>query len=413
MQSDFFKAMALIGGAIFLSNGLFGCDSTEKEPKSTATESARLGPEGQQSLPFQGWVFDVMVEDVDGDGLRDITAIEHGQNQARIYRQTAPRTFGPVQTFDGVGFHPGNFLRWPHEPLQFVLAAEGANEIRSLLPASEGIFTQQSTLKELSPRYAELFHWPGWGESLAISPFNQGFIVLLKNYDPVKGQVGERIVVPLSKEVSSIRSAERISRADLDGDGIEELLFADAIVKDVTQVSYPGVQPQKPLMTSVLYHDDSFAAVNEVHPADLDGDGDTDLLLADEIPPGKLHVLLNDGKGQFKAATPLEFPYPYGIRELRIARDRDGKQILLAAGNGAIAVSEIPPGWHDGEQLPWRTIGWQDGDVSHDMVLTDVDGDGWLDGVVGRSFGDKNLWVVYGPLKNRFELLGQKGFVLN
>jgi hypothetical protein len=46
------------------------------------------------------------------------------------------------------------------------------------------------------------------------------------------------------------------------------------------------------------------------------------------------------------------------------------------------------------------------------MIFDDLDGDGWLDGVIGKVSGKNPLWVVYGPLWEQFGKLAEQGFVL-
>jgi len=387
---------------ILLLCGLSGCQP-----------DAPPEPEGQESLAWSGKVFALLAEDLNGDGLKELVAVDHGGNTARLFAQSSPREFETEADYTGVGKHPGNLMRWPKDPARLLLAAEGDGAIRSLLPDREQGFRVESNLEESSPRYVSLFHWPQWGEGVAISPYANDFIVLLKHYDPAQGKAEQRVVVPLSNSrAKSVRAADRITAADLDGDGADELLFAFSFNKEVFQVSLTGADSDQAPKLSLLFENPNWGAPNEVHAVDLDSDGDQDLLLPDEISPGLINVLLNDGKGKMTEGKSFEFPYPDGITEMKVGRDKDGSTYLLAVGYGAVALYQIPQGWQDGMPIPRRHIEWPEGGLSRDMQFKDVDGDGWLDGVVGKLKGDHSVWVVYGPLWDRFQSLADQGFVL-
>lgn len=383
---------------------------------SGCQKNVPTGPEGQVMLQWKAKVFSLLTMDMTGDGNKEIIAIDHGQNVARIFNQSASRQFEAGYDYGGVGMHPGNMLQWPREKNMIVLGAEGDGAIRSLMIEKNGKgFRVQSNLQERAPRYLSNFNWPDWGDSLAVAPYANGVVVLLKGYDPYKGLASERFVVTLAEEKGpTIRSAERIAVADLNGDGVEELLFAVSYTKELMQISLTRVQTGSQLpKASVLYRNPNWGAPNQVYPIDLDDDGDQDLLLADETSPGNINVLLNDGAGNFTEHKPIPFPYKGGITELRANRDGDGSVKLLAVGYGAVALYQVPKGWPGGAELQMRVLEWPKGGISLDMVFDDIDGDGWLDGAVGKVGSDQAVWVVYGPLWERFKALADQGFKLN
>ena len=235
---------------------------------------------------------------------------------------------------------------------------------------------------------------------------------LLLGYDPATGSVQKRLDVSLSETQPTIRAAERITPVDIDGDGVVELLFVVAITNEVIAIKKPENENVPPEV-KVLARQPGWGMPNEVHAIDLDGDGDFDLLIPDESAPSQINVLLNDGSGHFKSVEPIPFAGEKGIMELRIGRERDGQVILFAAGPGAVALYRMPRVW-DGKTVLQlqdiaRHIVWKK-DVAFDMDITDLDGDGWLDGVLGRVNGIQNVWVVYGPLWERFDKLSKEGF---
>ena len=396
----------------------WGCQPKEPEqkpPESGAAQAVPVELPGQTRLAWEGQVFDLSLEDLDADGRKDLISVDHGGNQARLITQSAAQQWGGQREYKGVGFHPGNILNWPGTTKTLILGAEGDNAIRALLPdAGEGLKVV-SNLKEVAPRYIERFRWPGWGESLVVSPYANGYVVLLKNYDPLKGQAEERVVVPLSGKAHSIRAAERVTVADVDGDGIDELLLVISVTNELLQIKFPGPKSKAPPQPTRIHQDEHWGAANEAHAIDLDRDGDQDLLIPDEIgpaPKGVIHVLLNQGKGKFREGASIPFPKPDGVQELSVGRDQDGLDYIFAVGFGGLALYQVPEGWKDGTAIPVRGLDWAADDYSRSIKFVDVDGDGWLDALVGRVYSDKPVWIAYGPLWQRFADLAAAGFSL-
>jgi hypothetical protein len=98
--------------------------------------------------------------------------------------------------------------------------------------------------------------------------------------------------------------------------------------------------------------------------------------------------------------------------ELRTAVDRDGLRYVMAAGYGAITLYRLPKGWREGDAVPQTHVGWMAGDTTHALVLKDLDGDGWVDAVLGRRAGEQNVWVVFGPLWQQFQAMEKRQYVL-
>ena len=368
----------------------------------------------QQGLPVEWEVFDLMTKDLNADGLKDLVVIDHGAGVGQLLYQEKGRQFRVGPVYKGVGFHPGEMIDWSSEQPTAVLGADGSNAIRALRHEDKPWFAELSSLKVGAPRYVRRFDWPDWGQSLAVSPYANGIVNLVLGYDPVSGSAKKRIDVELAEHPPTIRAAERITPVDIDGDGIVELLFVATITNEVIALRKPAGEAEQPEV-KVLATQSGWGMPNEVHAIDLDGDSDFDLLVPDEAPPSQINVLLNDGSGHFKPGQPIGFPGVQGIMELRIGRDRDGQVLLFAAGPGAVALYQLPRVWDGHSELVMQDISrhvkWDD-DVAFDMDLTDMDGDGWLDGVLGRINGTKNVWMVYGPLWDRFGKLAEEGFEL-
>lgn len=384
---------------------LGGCAS-KKGASVKVEEASSL----HHSLPFADSPFDVLADDVDGNGLTDLALVSHGDNYAQVFLQQGKRTFVAGERQSVTGFHPGDILRLPGERARYLLAAEGQNKLLTLEASQQGGLRQTGELNEPLARHVEVFRWPGWGTGVAVSPFGQDYLVLLKNFDPGTGAASERIRVPLSEKEHSIRRAEWMRPADVDGDGIDELLFASNTTQEVLMLKFPGAEGAiKPTLVAKFRS----GAPWDVLSADLNGDGALDLVVPNQSKPFVVHVLLNDGRGSFQETAALPFPTKMGLRRFALGRDKDGFEYLLGVGYGAVAIYRFPQKWDGKASVPMRSLRVGANEGSQDIVFQDLDGDGWLDGVVGRGKGPLGAWIVYGPLWEHFEELAAGQFVLN
>jgi len=396
--------MFRLSGAALLALALLACEPASRTPVPSAE-----APAFQESLPFQDPPFDILADDVDGNGFPDLALISHGGNYAQVFFQKEHRAFVPGPRVSNVGFHPGDIIRWPSEQPRYLLAAEGVNQVLVLEPGPEGGLREVSRLAAQVPRHIASFRWPDWGTSLAITPFLNNRLVLLRDVDPQSGRAAARIPVPLSPHPRSLRKAERVVPVDLDGDGVDELLFASSVMQELWMLRYPGAEES---ITPVLIRKFPAGAPNQVAAADLNGDGAQDLIVPNQSAPFQINLLINDGSGSFEDAAPLSFPTTMGLRRVAVAKDRDGANYLLAVGYGALALYRFPAQWDGAAPVPMRSVPMARNEGSQALLLQDIDGDGWLDGVLGRGRGKNGAWIVYGPLWDHFDELAAKQFVL-
>lgn len=367
-------------------------------------------------LPWSGQPFDVMADDLDRDGRQDITVIDHGANLAQSFLQTQPRVFisGPVIT--AVGFHPGNLIRWPGEKGRYVLSAEGDNAVRNFLSTRSGGLVKISEGEQPRPRWGAAFTWPGWGDSLALAPFDVDHLILLKDYHPKTAQAAARWVLPLADRQPSLLWPGRITVADLDGDKIDELIVATSVTRDVFAFKHPPDETSQPGRIH-LAGNPKWGGPNVAVPHDMDDDGDIDLLVPDETGPGKINVLINRGDGQFDVDHALPSANDKGITRLLAGRDQDGQSYILSAGFGKLSLYQVPAGWQPDEDIPRKDVSWNNQIHASALALQDLDHDGSLDLVLGRGAGESNLWVVFGPLWEKFTAMSRErlgmGFELN
>jgi Tfp pilus assembly protein PilF/peroxiredoxin len=214
-----------------------------------------------------------------------------------------------------------------------------------------------------------------------------------------------------------------ISVGDADGDGLEDLYVAqpaglpnrlyrargDSTYEDVTERSGLGVL------------DDTAESLF----ADVDNDGDQDLVLATATRP---MVFLNDGSGRFSVvpdAFQFERPLQGVLTSIAMADyDRDGDlDLYLCVYSYFFGAGEdkagTPAPYYDARNGPPGVLFRNDGkgrfvDATEEAGLgpgndryhfaatwADYDGDGWPDLLVANDFGTKNLYRNRGRQNGR------------
>src|SRR5690606_28296740 len=119
---------------------------------------------------------------------------------------------------------------------------------------------------------------------------------------------------------------------DVNGDGLPDLVLGNSGEKGqnflwINDRDKPGYFIDRSAQNLPEAND----ATQSVKLADLDGDGDLDMVLGNEVPPNRL--LLNDGNGAFaEAADRLELPQPLHTREVIVLdADNDGDLDIVFA----------------------------------------------------------------------------------
>ncbi|MBK5967069.1 hypothetical protein CCR95_24120 [Thiocystis minor] len=403
---------------------MLGCDGDTSLPEASDQPSVGSAVQtsaasGIHALPFDAPALGLLIDDVDGDGRQDLALTSHHASYAQVFYQREPRLFTPGPTVDAVGFHPGDLLRLPTADRRFYLMnAEGANRLRVFEPTADGGFKTVSELFVPAPRTSSVFRWPDWGLGLAIGPFATSAIYLAKNFDPLTGQHAGGAEL---KFTPGVAHAHSIAVADIDGDGIDELFFANNIANVISMIRAPasGAAP----VIEMLWRFQPGGRADAVVPFDLDQDGDLDLLIPDATDKRALdrtdiNVLVNNGQGEFQL---IQIPFPSrtrseggitGINAFDAGKDRDGMTYLLGTSHETLVLMQIPAGW-TGKPPEARKIPFQGGAVVTQALLRDIDGDGWLDLGMSRAIGQNSGAILYGPLWETVGGLEAKGVMID
>jgi len=356
-------------------------------------------------LPFEGAASDVLVDDADRDGNLDLAFTTHAGNQTQIFYQREPRRFEAGPTVRAVGYHPGNLTAIPGEdPPLYLMSAEGESGLLTLSPEPSGGLAVVAKASLPHPRFTRPFSWPNWGLGIVAARYSPPAVILLKDYDPRAPKAKQLIGLPLRGIQLPVES---FALGDLDGDGVDEIVFATPETGKVWTIRYPG-RDGTPTIGS-LWESPPLGAARHVATADLDRDGRTDLIVPDdtrkslERESAAINLLLNRGEQGFELMELAFPPRPavsgdlHGVRTLDSAVDRDGHRYIFAAGYSDFAIYRLPL---DGDlrNLEARVLRYAQREANFKVALADVDGDGWLDAVVGRGRPKDSGLVIFGPL---------------
>jgi len=370
-----------------------------QDTASTASSVESEAPSALDILPFDHRATGLLIDDLDRNGLDDIILISHAGNTAVPFRQTAPRQFEAGPSIDFMGFHPNDIVRLPFGTGNtFLINAEGESKLRFFTFDAELNSTLSGQLTTAFPRFTTAFSWPGWAESLAVTPYSGGHLTLFKGFDAESYTFEEQFQIDLSPSSRLMPWLPVVT--DLDGDAVEELVFAVPKQRTVKALRWSG-EDALPTMETLWTAPDR-GTPHYVVPALLDADERVDLIVVGNTLKA-VYVLINEGDGGFRA-----IPFDLGdaiATDAAFATSKDGKRYLFVGSTSRFFLFEFPPDSAEPSNV------WTADNVLQGMVrvgLKDLDGDGYLDAVFVRNGTFYSNVVIYGPLAENFEELSNE-----
>lgn len=361
-------------------------------------------------LPMPGAADYLLVDDVNRDGKDDVILTNHGHNISRVFLQEPKRHWRPGPMIDIVGFHPGEMIATPGSDNRptYLLFAEGSNRLKLLAPNENNGLKLIAELGGSSPRAGAWFKWPGWGQGLAFTPFNNPRIVLIKEFDSATAEATGSVSLDF---LPGFARAQQVEVADINGDEIDEILVANSVLSSVMLVRYPGADAPPTIETFWTFEQGGRA--RQIKTADIDLDGDVDIIVPDQTEQRgtsitALNLLINKQNQDWQLRV-IPIPSPSraeggtpGIRSVDFGVDTDGFGYALAAGYQRLSLLKFPHSEQE-KDPEIRQLSMPAKAAIPGTILKDLDGDGHLDAVFAGGFGQgQGGAIIYGPLWSQF-----------
>ena len=202
---------------------------------------------------------------------------------------------------------------------------------------------------------------------------------------------------PPTDLVETFEFSTRFELLDMDGDGDLDVICSPfayySAVQFVTIENQGGGTFAAPVQLPPLPADD-FVTVHQIRPADVDGDGDVDLVLSYEQAPASISLFSEatrwlenrNGMGGFLAADVISFEAPFGAIQDVIAVgdiDGDGDADVVAGHTFGTAPARWYPQTTTGEfGAPVPLVS---GGPFRAIEVADMDGDGDVDVITTKD----------------------------
>ncbi|MEX0936422.1 MAG: VCBS repeat-containing protein [Pirellulales bacterium] len=346
-----------------------------------------FGPKRQLTTSADG-ASAVVADDVDGDG--DLDVIYAAVNHIGWHENTDARgTFGPSQSVDSaiqsaVSVATGDLDGDGDIDVAAASLADGTISWYENLDGA-GTFSMPRLLlsSDVEPRSVRVVDLDSDGDlDVVAASESDGTVGWFENVDG-QGNFSSRHIIS-----NSSNGAQAVYAADLDRDGDLDVLAASSSDDTIGWFRNDTIHREAGFGSSRLVSalaPDSTAAVSD----DFDGDGDPDLLIA--TVDDRLVLYANrDGEGDFDTAVTVAGSIGGVTRMLAADVDRDGRPDVVVASQSEGAVL-----WYRNEgagAFGTRRVvaGGLEGDV---LEAFDVDRDGDLDLISTFSGGGSLVWL--------------------
>lgn len=305
---------------------------------TTLLNDGRGGFRAAASAPTDELPFRLVLADLDGDGLIDAAVTNLVAGTVGVYRGDGAGAFERTQTID-VGALP--------------------RQILSADVTGDGLPDLVVTVDSVSGKIA-----------------NDQVVLIIAN-------LGEGVFQPINL-VASVTSAQSLVHEDMDGDGVADLVLTRAISLESSVVMFRG----DPLFHFLPFEAiPAMASMTHAIGADVDGDGDVDLVGV-AFTEGFLRVALNDGGAEFSAQAPVTTSAgPLALVGADV--DGDGAIDVVVLNRMAKSITLMR---NDGAGVMTAEGEWSTGDTPNDIVAGDLDGDGDID-IVVASLADDGVYL--------------------
>jgi FG-GAP-like repeat/Bacterial pre-peptidase C-terminal domain len=345
----------------------------------------------QTSLPFAPLVSgagtdSVAVGDLTGNGIPDIVTANRVDDTVSVFLGTGDGTFEPPTNYAvGARVWLVTLADLTNDGrLDILTVNKGDNTISVLLGNGDGTFQPQIVIPAGSrPSDVTVADVNGDGKpDLIFSNYAADTIsVVLGNGD---GTFGPPTIYP-TDQGPGFAGPAGVAVADLTGDGIPDLIYADYVTGNVAVRLGTGDGTFGPEVTYP-----TGAGAHEVAVADLTGDGIPDLVVVNSVADD-VSVLMGNGNGTFQPAKNYNVgsnPYTLAVAEF----NGDGIPDVVTSNRGDNTVSVLL-GNGDGTFGPQETF--PTGRTPRTVAVGDFTGDGQVD-IVTANLGDDTASVLLG-----------------
>jgi hypothetical protein len=377
----------------------------------------------------------VAVGDVNGDGRLDVVMVNKcsdsgcviGRGSLGVMLGNGDGTFKPAVTYDSGGIYAQAVaiadLNGDHK-LDIVVINEASNTIDVLLGNGNGTFQPAVT-------YDSGGNYP-WSVAVAdVNGDGKPDIIVTNtcNSSNCAGIVGVLLgngngtFQPAVPHSSGGEQAVSVAVADVNHDGKADLLVANACAGDCSTgkgaVAVMLGNGDGTFKTAINYDSGGYPAYS-VAVADVNLDGNPDLLVSNYSSAVAVGVLLGNGDGTFKpvvtySSDPGPIPYPVnsgGVADV----NGDGKPDLLVVNDTVEGGSGANPGsvavlLGNGDGTFQAAVNYLSGGyLAYRVAVGDVNGDGRPDVLVANMCSNNTLFNCGGPINLT---TGSVGVLLN
>ena len=268
--------------------------------------------------------------DLDGDGDVDVLSASSGDHEVAWYENLdGEGAFGPPRLLSHgvhgtISVYTGDL---DGDGDQDVLAAAHSDDVIAWKENVDGLGNfgpaRVISLEERSPRAVRVSDLDGDGDLDVLSA--SSVEPMVSWYENVDGQGSfgpRRIITDLADGAVSVHAA------DLDGDGDEDVLSAST--RDWKVAWYENLDGQGSFGPQRIITDVAYTSTC-VHASDLDGDGDLDVLSASDRAEGIAWYENTDGQGSFGPLQVVSRETDYAWSVFAADLDGDGDEDVLSA----------------------------------------------------------------------------------